>query len=305
MKKIFTLISFLSASTGALLAQCLPNPGFETWVSSGFPASISPTSWNTANPSTAIIGVTTCVQTTAAADKHSGSYAVRLITESFTLLGKAQLVPGIATTGTINSTTYQIQGGIATTQRPDSIIGWYKYNSFGGEAGFIALDLFGAAANNTDTVAKASFTTPAATSTTWKRFSAPVVYTTSPNPVANSIWLLSSSPYDSSATSVGCSLYVDDLGLVFNPASGIAEQNNPNELTVYPNPSSGLFNLKMNQPENLKIKIYNVYGECIHQQISKSAYLQVDLNSPDGLYLYSVMDESNTTIKIGKLIIQK
>ena len=73
---------------------------------------------------------------------------------------------------------------------------------------------------------------------------------------------------------------------------------------VYPNPTSEVFNLKMSQFENVQIKIYNIYGECIHQQISKSTNQQIDLSSqPNGIYFLQLKTEQGVITK--KIIIQK
>ncbi|MBI4929594.1 MAG: T9SS type A sorting domain-containing protein, partial [Bacteroidetes bacterium] len=60
--------------------------------------------------------------------------------------------------------------------------------------------------------------------------------------------------------------------------------------TIYPNPTSGVFNVQMSQFENLKMKdieIYNMYGEKVpaHFQINSFSNSQIDLSSqPAGIY---------------------
>ena len=65
---------------------------------------------------------------------------------------------------------------------------------------------------------------------------------------------------------------------------------------LYPNPSSGIVNLKMESFENLKMtntEIYNAHGECIHSQIGAFSDLQIDLSSqPDGVYFVKINAES-------------
>ncbi|MBI4931922.1 MAG: T9SS type A sorting domain-containing protein [Bacteroidetes bacterium] len=57
------------------------------------------------------------------------------------------------------------------------------------------------------------------------------------------------------------------------------------QFSIYPNPTSGLFNVQMSKFEDVQMKIYNVYGECIYQHICTSAHQQIDLSSqPDGIY---------------------
>jgi len=68
----------------------------------------------------------------------------------------------------------------------------------------------------------------------------------------------------------------------------VSEINLENLISVYPNPTQGKFNVQMSGFENVKInsiKIYSAEGECIHQQISTSSNLQIDLSSaPSGVY---------------------
>lgn len=215
MKKIFTLISILLAFNSEIWAQATPNASFEAWTTQGFPSYSDPDNWESANSQTAITGTFSCAKATSASDIHSGSAAVKLMTKQ---IGSPfnQTVPGVVTTGTLpTSMGGTISGGIPYTLKPDSIVGWYKYTSVGGDNGFAEFMLFGSAANNTDTVAKARFATPTSSVSTYTRFSAPLVYN-STNAVANSMWLLSSSNEASSAQ-IGSYIFFDDLELIFNP----------------------------------------------------------------------------------------
>ena len=302
MKKIVTLIALFSVSATYLLAQT-PNPGFESWThTSAITGSYdTPDNWNTANPKTAITGVLSCFKSTSF---HSGSFAIQLITKQIPSPFN-QLVPGIATTGTIDQTTQSITGGIAYTLKPDSITGWYKYTPQGGENGFVSFYLFGSAANNTDTIAKATFSTPKATVATYTRFAAALTYTTTTTPVANSMWLLGSSNNDGLTSSIGSTLYVDDLALVFNPNTGVAEQNMP-ELTVGPNPAIGHF--EINNPLNRQaiFVLYDAMGRKVAEEKTEGTTTFVNVNTlPNGLYTYSIIDENNIAVKGGKLIIKK
>ncbi len=79
--------------------------------------------------------------------------------------------------------------------------------------------------------------------------------------------------------------------------------SNENSFTIFPNPTNGDFNLKINQFKNVQIKIYNVFGECIYQNICLSHNLQIDLSSQaKGIYFVQLKTEQGTINK--KLIIQ-
>ncbi len=299
MKKVFTLLSIFSVSIG-LWAQT-PNAGFENWttVPASFPAPKYdiPDNWDCANSQSAPVGIFGCLKTT---DVHSGATAVKLVTKN--IFGN--LAPGVVTTGKLpTSTSGSITGGIPYTLRPDSIIGWYKSTPVSGDTCFIKFLLFGAASGNADTLAVATFYT-AATVGAYTRFAAPLVYRSSPNPVVNSIWLLSSS-INSSGGKANSILFADDLGLVMNPATAVAEQKNT-DLTVGPNPSNGMFNVQWANGNTLTIEVYNALGEKVYSDKieSRNSYT-THFNLPEGLYVYSLMDENNKAIKTGKLVIQK
>ena len=303
MKKIFTLIVITSVPTSFLLAQATPNAGFESWThTSSITGSYdTPDNWNTPNSQTAITGVVSCQKGTSA---HGGSFALELITKQIPA-PFSQLVPGFATTGTIpSSITGSVTGGIAYTLRPDSITGWYKYSPQAAETGLIQFLLFGAAANNSDTVATANFTTPSVAVGSYTRFSVPLVYRNT-DAVANSMWLIASSKNDGLAGSVGSTLYVDDLALVINPSAAVSEQNMP-ELIVGPNPAAD--HLEIKNPLNAKavFVLYDVNGRKVIEEKIENASTLIGVNTlPNGLYSYSLTDSDHKAIKGGKLIIKK
>ena len=80
---------------------------------------------------------------------------------------------------------------LSAALRPDSIVGWYKYTSVSGDNGFIEFQLLGSA-TTPDTIGYVRFLTPTSSVANYTHFSVPIVYR-SPNPVAKSIWIISSS----------------------------------------------------------------------------------------------------------------
>jgi hypothetical protein len=300
MKKTITLFAALLISTAGLWAQATPNAGFETWTHvTGFFAYDTPNNWDCANSQSATVGIFGCVKATKV---HSGSFAVELITESILSI----TAPGVVTTGTLpTSTSGPITGGIAYSGRPDSISGWYEYTPQGADKAFFSFYLFGSAANNADTVAEASFSTPNATVSTYKYFNAPLVYRNS-DPVVNSIWLISSSAGTGTAV-VGSTLYADDLGIITNPA-GINElASSEVSISVYPNPATDY--VTVSNPSSVKatLTLSDVTGRVISSaKIDNGSTTTINVSTlPGGVYIYSIVDANNTSVKTGKLIIQK
>ncbi len=101
------------------------------------------------------------------------------------------------------------------------------------------------------------------------------------------------------------SFYKDFLGfgdtLVLCATVSVNEIFSVDDFIMFPNPSSGKFNLKISQFENLRmsrIEIYNVFGENIfnsnHFQIDTFSNFQIDLGShPSGIYFLLVKTEKD------------
>lgn len=80
------------------------------------------------------------------------------------------------------------------------------------------------------------------------------------------------------------------------------------DVRVYPNPSNGSFHVSIDYPGRsgkLKLKIYNVNGEPVHQTIlhPDAAVIQrkITLDHPSGLYMLRITGEKSSIYK--KLLI--
>lgn len=271
-------------------AQVLPNPGFENWTAVG--SYQNPNNWNNLNPNTSPLGVLTCLKATGA-DVHSGSSAIKLVTKS--VLG--QNANGIATTGTISIAPPGVSGGVSYSGRPDSIAGWYKYTSVGGDNGFVQLLLYGV--NGTDTVGFIRFQTPNSTVGTYTRFSAAIVYY-STNAVDKAQWLLSSSGGFTAV--VNSTLFVDDLELITNNTNGIAPID-VNYLNISPNPVTTELMIE-NFSSKLQFTIYNSIGEAIKTESLLKGNSVLDLSGlANGIYYFSALDAEKNSVQKGKFIL--
>lgn len=130
-------------------SQALPNADFENWTAgSGYD---NPNNWSTLNSSTSFLGIVTVTKST---DAHSGTYSLRgetkFIGAPFNIAAQA-----IVTTGTINANTMAVTGGIAYTLRPDSVVGWMKYEPVNTDTGSIEVLLMDA--SETDIIGRAKF----------------------------------------------------------------------------------------------------------------------------------------------------
>lgn len=111
----------------------------------------------------------------------------------------------------------------------------------------------------------------------------------------------------------------NDNGVIFKIDTGsIASVDNltanPGTINVYPNPSNGIFNIRIGGKEQgiSEIQIYNMLGEEVynaslnHPPAGGQGNNTIDLsNQPNGVYLYRVLTESAGLVGEGKIIIQK
>lgn len=74
-------------------------------------------------------------------------------------------------------------------------------------------------------------------------------------------------------------------------------------LKVYPNPSSGIFNLQFDNPTEFHYEVYNLLGQIIKEGKANASQFQVDLtDNPAGIYLIRVTDVQSNQPKNFKLI---
>lgn len=105
-----------------------------------------------------------------------------------------------------------------------------------------------------------------------------------------------------SGTSVYC--YVEDVSVIDCGWSGVKEFENNLNMTIYPNPSNGLFNVKLNNSNDFEILIYSVFGNKIDAFITKNnTGFTVDLNNHSvGVYILKIKStQLSITKKLNKL----
>lgn len=218
MKYIITLalLSFVLH----IFAQQVPNGSFESWSGS------VPTDWNTINE----------VTNTSKVTGQTG-FAAKMETKNMIFVGA---VPGLLTLGEFNSSTRQITGGISFTQRPDSLVGYYRCGIVSGDTASIAAGFF----NGNDTIGKSSLYISQSTST-FKRFAIAINYTQSVNPDLLNIIMLSSFAGDKK---VGTWLEVDELEFIYAPSG--------NDLTVTIDPANS-GTVEVTEGGNVQSEPYN------------------------------------------------
>jgi len=86
-------------------------------------------------------------------------------------------------------------------------------------------------------------------------------------------------------------------------------RSNKAVVTLYPNPSNGVFQIQANSQQlmaNSRIEVYNALGQKVYAANINAATTQIDLsNQAAGVYLYKVITETGGLIGEGKLMIEK
>jgi hypothetical protein len=222
-----------------LLTFCLPsillaqtqfeNPGFETWEGSG--SSAEPTEWSSIKTSDVSSLNTLAPQVLfQSTDAHSGSYSIKLENKS----SFGVIANGIVTNGQVHADLNPSNGYVFTntadskwntpfTDKPDSIVGWYKYAPSGIDKGKVEVILHTGAGQNPENgtlanrVGGARFNIPNTTISSWTRFSAPFYYSSANTPqYMLAVLTTGDSTNNAQAGSIG---YFDDLEFIYNPTS--------------------------------------------------------------------------------------
>jgi OOP family OmpA-OmpF porin len=86
--------------------------------------------------------------------------------------------------------------------------------------------------------------------------------------------------------------YIDDVSVTDLGYVGIQSNTLSNNISLFPNPSNGTFQLKGNFPSNSQLHIYNLLGEETIQPISLpqgNQTIPVELSLAEGIYIYRII----------------
>lgn len=76
--------------------------------------------------------------------------------------------------------------------------------------------------------------------------------------------------------------------------SGVVDVETELEISVYPDPSNGIFTVNLGQTLSARLYVFNIMGACVHQQSGTASAMQVDLQSqPDGIYFLQLVAEKD------------
>ena len=282
-------ISFTNTS------EPFPNGDFENWttISTGE----DPSGWGTYANQFPYYNLPVLVTKTI--DANSGSFAVKLISDTGTVpppFGTG--VPGDTLLGTLQ---LNLINGFSSTKypfayKPDSLVGYTKgtvapdTNNFN----FIMVQL----SNNGTTIGQAFYFTQNS-SNTYSRFATNFSYTSGLIPDSMQFIIFAGNPGDPIPGNV---FYVDDLSFIYNPLN-INDISEKITFKIYPNPVKDNLNIFTYSNEETFIKIYNIVGEIILE-----APMNMDLTTVSasdlsaGLFFYQILNKNGNILDAGKFI---
>jgi hypothetical protein len=329
MNKISTLLIAATLNSVAVIAQTqLTNAGFENWGNASPGVSTEPTNWysNKSGSNTAQLGSQTCFQDATA---HTGSYSVKIETESLNLGFTTEIINGNVTTGVVNApTTTKSDGYIGTinystssddrrmafTGRPDSIVGWYQYTQGGSaELGKIRAILHTGDYYDPETptkyhpdptankIADALFLTPTSNISSWTRFSVPFNYVSTSNPAYVMVNITSSD--DQNTSTAGSIMLIDDISMIYNASAGINQLNQNQSIKVFYTDKTVYVDFLNRSSDQSTLSIFDLTGKLMSsQQIENNKLNSVNVSTFDvGMYLYQIT--GSTYQKAGRLIV--
>jgi hypothetical protein len=299
MRELFFIVWLFGLSPLGFTQQQLQNGDFESWENGGT-AEHEPINWSSLKTADALAGQAPAVLSQDVG--RNGGFCAKLEVKTAFFIA----ANGIMTNGRVHADFTPSNGYVYTdpndsqwntsfTSRPDSIVGWYKYEPQNGDEGKIEVVLhvgqgklpFNGTESNVIGRAKFRFMNQ---TNTWTRFSKAFNYSSQQTPA----YLLATiASGDSTISETGSTLWVDDISLVYN-TSNLEEHKS--EITSV-NASEGY--LHFNSSESLskqKYIVQSLAGRVIQSGVCEK---NVSFSRPTGIYLIHIMNgESYFTKKV-------
>lgn len=291
MKYYSVLIILLCLSLKNGYSQ-IPNGGFEIWSNpNGY---FTPDSWGNLNDVTASSGIYIANR---AFPGIVGSYFLDLTTKDVPGMG---YVPGIVTSGVIDTATHNPISGFPYNQRPTALMGKWQYMGFGSDQGYISVILtkWNSSTDTRDTVGfvkQILF----GMEMSWTDMYIPITYYNLDVPDSCIIVLSASgaNPYPESF------LYIDELAFV--SFAGVNQNLDiTNELLIYPNPAKEIINLQFSNqyPLDAVVTITNLSGQKVMTRSISNQTETISISSlSKGMYFINI--EGSNILYSKKIII--
>lgn len=294
MKQLILIISLLF-STLCVIAQqdTIANAGFESWSVNAQYDDLD--HWTTLNPSGVILGAELAFQATEPGEFHSGLSAVKLVTADVQFFG---IIPSILTTGEVNTTTQQVEGGWPIDSRPTTFGGWFRYDTLAADTGFVSITLtrWNSVSGMTEVIGSAEQNI-VSTDSAFINIELTIDYLNSETP--DTVLILAGS--GGNVAQEGSALFVDDVYYTFTTGIETPESIG---LNIYPNPTNDILNFSNRQGlvftearlfalDGREVSFHNLHGK---QSISTDGLIT-------GSYVLELIADDKTVVR--KSILKK
>lgn len=294
MRKLYIAVTIFFVNVFASAQQQLENASFENWEGSG--ASLEPFDWSSLKTSDNTFLAQSAPVVLFQDAGRDGGFSVKV--ENKSALGI--VANGILTNGRVHSDLNPANGYVFTdasdvkwnspfTSRPDSIVGWFKYQPASAAGNFDKgkVDVLlhktvngqnpvGNTAANMIGKARYNLTE---TTLNWTRFSAPFDYSSTNSPDYILVVLTSG---DSTSAITGSIAWFDDLELIYNPVS--LNSNASNNLLIA---QFGSYITIKNIPEGAHFSLVNALGQTLAEGCAKPHETKIAL-SDTGVYFVRI-----------------
>jgi hypothetical protein len=231
-------------------------------------------------------------------DPKVGSYALELKTYSGNNNNKIVAQPGQLSNAYYNSSFQCVKGGIPFTEEVDTLAFYYKYAPMNNDSANINLNF----TKNGSNIWGAGISLHASAS--YKSYEFPINIGSVPDSVK--IQIQSSSWNDTALTFVGSDLFIDDLHFKSQPViSRIIKMPYNNNLSFYPNPTSGKLEIPDVGFDVQRMEIYDVQGKKVYvsSNFKRQVIYEIDLfHIAKGVYVIKVYGRAN--IRTEKIVIE-
>lgn len=256
MKRILSLISFLSILCFQGIAQQVPNASFETW-SNG-----EPDTWNTTNMNILGLDFTTVTKDMSNPQQGSASAKLTVVTKNIPFVGSLTM-QGALTLGILTidpfAQTATLTGGYPFTGMPQKLVGYFKYQPVNNDTCAFGWGLTKWNNGVQDTIGYTAIDTMG-TFTNWTYFEIPLDYMIWEEPDTMNILFVNSNPLDG-LDHTGSKLWIDNLSFVYGTV-GIEGVTFAKGLSIYAEPYARqlILSSSFEKQEKLDISLFNIAG---------------------------------------------
>lgn len=303
-KSISRLLFIMSIYTPALLfgQQQLPNPGFEAWEDAGTVRD-EPVAWSSIKTSdNEITNPAAPVVWNISDDAHSGNHSIYL--ENMETFGI--VATGVLTNGRVHA-DFNPDSGYAFTQRddekwftafsekPDSLVGWYKYYPVGGDQARVraVLHIAEASLPERDTyanfVADAHIQLPPDTVDEWTRFSVAFNYLNDWTP--EYILLVLQAGYGTEAVA-GSKVLYDDFELIYNNPGAVKEGNRIEYHIYYYQNKVYFKDIPLAYSKNSEFILLDLNGQIVFEMNVDGMVIELDKTIQKGVYIGKLINKN-------------